>query len=235
LQVGDGYAFALTRADPARGGVEDLWRSPAGHDQWRRVAQFAAPDGTQLAVEGTVVAVLQGGSVSGTAATALWVSRTSWRRWRRYDAPCHAETQGAQAIGLTHGDPNRWFVDCFDNRQSSQAQHTEHHLYETLNAGRSWHRLADPSHAGLPSLLASTSDVIVLTTVSGISDELHASFDGGRTFHVLFRSGGNFFGWGDLAFLDGRTGFVVGPTHYSPEHVYRTDDGGRHWRIIDAA
>ena len=28
------------------------------------------------------------------------------------------------------------------------------------------------------------------------------------------------------------TGFVVGPTHYAPEHLYRTDDGGRTWRVL---
>jgi len=28
------------------------------------------------------------------------------------------------------------------------------------------------------------------------------------------------------------TGFVVGPTHYWPEHLYRTDDGGRTWRLL---
>jgi photosystem II stability/assembly factor-like uncharacterized protein len=235
LQVSSGYAFALTGANPPRGGVADLWRSPVGHDRWRLVAQFAAPDGVELAVDGAVVAVLQLGSVSGTATTALWVSRSSWKRWQRYDSPCHAERQAARAIGLTDGDPSRWFVDCFDNRQSSQAQNTEHHLYETVNAGRSWHRLADPSHDGVPALLGATRAVIVLTTESGGADELHASFNGGHSFRVLFRSGGTFFGWGDLAFLDSRTGFVVGPTHYSPEHVYRTDDAGRHWRIIDSA
>jgi photosystem II stability/assembly factor-like uncharacterized protein len=28
-----------------------------------------------------------------------------------------------------------------------------------------------------------------------------------------------------------RTGFVVGPA-YSPGHLYRTDDGGRTWRVL---
>jgi photosystem II stability/assembly factor-like uncharacterized protein len=39
-------------------------------------------------------------------------------------------------------------------------------------------------------------------------------------------------GWADLRFVTATTGFVVGPTHYAPEHIYRTDDGGRSWRIL---
>ena len=35
-----------------------------------------------------------------------------------------------------------------------------------------------------------------------------------------------------LRFLTLTTGFVVGPTHYATEHVYRTDDAGRTWRIL---
>jgi photosystem II stability/assembly factor-like uncharacterized protein len=48
-------------------------------------------------------------------------------------------------------------------------------------------------------------------------------------------SGGTFFGWNDLRFLTAATGFVVGPTHNPPTHVYRTDDGGRTWRILRVA
>jgi len=25
---------------------------------------------------------------------------------------------------------------------------------------------------------------------------------------------------------------VVGSTHYSPEHLYRTDNGGRTWQVL---
>jgi hypothetical protein len=56
--------------------------------------------------------------------------------------------------------------------------------------------------------------------------------DRGRRWRLLFRSGGGFYGWADLRFLTTQIGFVVGPTHYAPEHLYRTDDGGRSWRIL---
>lgn len=225
LRVGAGFAFALTEATPRRGGVVDLWRSPVRRDAWRLVGQFAGP--TSLAVQGRVVAVLQGGG-------PLWVSRTSWKRWQIYATPCTPGDGTPAAVGLTRGAPSRWLVDCWDNLQSMQEQHTRHHLYETTNGGRSWRRLGDPAHTGGPEQLMAISTGAMFLAVSGISDELHGSFDGGRTWRLLFRSGGSFFGWADLSFVDDRTGFVVGPTHYSPEHVYRTDDGGRRWRIIDS-
>jgi hypothetical protein len=236
--VGAGYAFALTDGSPRGGGVRDLWRSPVRRDAWRLVGQFAAPRGASLAVHGPVVAVLQDGD-SGPGPVdpgGLWVSRTSWRRWQRYTSPCHPPvTGGAAAVGLTQGASGSWLVDCWDNLQSSQEQHTQHRLYETTNAGRSWHRLGDPADTGGPVELTATAAGAMFLAISGISDELHASFDGGKTWRRLFFSGGSFYGWSDLRFLDRRTGFVVGPTHYAPEHVYRTDDGGRHWRLIDRA
>jgi hypothetical protein len=237
LAVGAGYAFALTRATPAGGGVVDLWRSPARREAWRLMAQFAAPRGAALAVQGSVVAVLQRGDTGPGPVEpgALWVSRTSWRRWQLYTSPCRLSRDGGAAeVGLTLGAPGRWLVDCWDNLQSMQEQHTQHHLYATTNAGQSWRRIGDPAHTGGPVALTATASGGMFLAVSGASDEFHASFDGGKTWRRLFSSGGSFFDWSDLRFLNARTGFVVGPTHYSPEHVYRTNDGGAHWRVIDS-
>jgi photosystem II stability/assembly factor-like uncharacterized protein len=124
-------------------------------------------------------------------------------------------------------------VDCFDNRQSSQAQDTEHHLYRTPDAGGSWRRVSDPSRHNVPDLLADNGNGHTLfATEGGGGDALVGSFDVGRHRRLLFRSGGGFFGWAGLDFVTGSTAFVVGPTHYAPEHLYRTDDGGRTWRIL---
>jgi len=58
------------------------------------------------------------------------------------------------------------------------------------------------------------------------------SLDGGRRWKPLLVTGGSFFGWAGLRFVSSSTGFVVGPTHYAPEHVYRTQDGGRTWQVV---
>jgi photosystem II stability/assembly factor-like uncharacterized protein len=43
--------------------------------------------------------------------------------------------------------------------------------------------------------------------------------------------------WADLYFVDALTGFVVGPGngYNNTDHVYRTDDGGRTWRVLQFA
>jgi photosystem II stability/assembly factor-like uncharacterized protein len=136
-------------------------------------------------------------------------------------------------LGSELGRPKAWLLDCYDNEQSSQEQHTQHHLYGSTDQGMTWTRLGDPSHVGSPALLAGDgSGSAVFTTESGGSDQLHFSSDGGRDWSTLFASGGGDFGWADLEFVSPATGFVVGPTHYAPGHLYRTDNGGRSWRIL---
>jgi hypothetical protein len=118
------------------------------------------------------------------------------------------------SIALDH--PDAWLVDCYDNEQSSQEQHTQHHLYGTGNAGGDWVRLADPTQSGAPALLADNgSGHAFLTTESGADDWLVGTFDGGLSWSARFPSGGSFYGWADLPFVDASTGFVVGPTHYA--------------------
>ena len=65
-----------------------------------------------------------------------------------------------------------------------------------------------------------------------MGDTLLGTFDGGLHWSVRITSGGSFYGWSGLIFITAGTGFVVGPTHYAPERLYRTTDGGRSWHIV---
>jgi photosystem II stability/assembly factor-like uncharacterized protein len=146
--------------------------------------------------------------------------------------PCTPAEGGATVVALSRAHPDTSIVDCFDNEQSSQEQNTQHHLYRTTNAGNSWTRMRDPTRHNLPATLADNGATHVFLATEGVRDTLVGSFDGGRHWQPLLVSGGSFFGWADLRFVTATTGFVVGPTHYAPEHIYRTDDGGRSWRIL---
>jgi photosystem II stability/assembly factor-like uncharacterized protein len=157
-------------------------------------------------------------------------------RWVKRPVPCAPADGGAALVSIALDHPKAWLLDCYDNEQSSQAQETQHHLYGSANAGASWVRLGDPSHNGVPALLADNgSGHAFLTTESGAGDRLVGTFDGARNWSTLFASGGAFFGWADLQFVSASTGFVVGPTHYAPEHLYRTDDGGRTWHVLSTS
>jgi hypothetical protein len=235
LATGAGYVFAIAPGHPLGGQVTDLWRARIRGGQWSVVAEIAAPYGADLSVEGRTVVFLRrgwvgpGGTVSPTD-NAIWASRTSGERWGRYSVPCRPEIAGASLVAITRGAPDRWLLDCFNGLQSSQEQHTRHVLYLCTQFGRGWRRLATPSDSGGPARLAATSRSIVLVT-QGVRGEFHASFDGGRHFALVYPPDGADTEWGDLAFVDSRTGFVVRPTVKGNE-VDRTDDAGRHWRRL---
>ena len=247
LTAADGTVFAVTQ--PAQGSAPELLRSPVGQDRW---TQVALPSGVnpdtgplgqgkivQLAVEGPRLVILAPGFQGPRSTTdssdlgQMWSSLDEGDHWQPVSVPCQAPDGGAAVLAIAFGHDDAWLLDCFDDQQSSQAQRTRHHLYGTADAGRSWVRLADPTTTGDPELLADNgAGHAFLTTVGGGGDWLDATFDAARHWRPLFSSGGSFFEWSDLMFVDSGTGFVVGPIRYGPEHLYRTDDGGRTWRTL---
>ena len=243
LGVGAGYAYALTLAQP--GSPAGLWRTAIGSSRWARVPLPAGarppPAGQQygtlqLYVEGSIVVLLRSG-FTGPAVTPgqvgqIWVSTDTGTHWQARPVPCTPPGSGAAVLSIALGHPAAWLVDCFDNEQSSQEQNTQHHLFGTTDAGLSWVRLAEPTRHNMPDLLADNGSGHAFLATEGIADTLVGTFDGGRHWQMLITSGGSFYGWADLRFVNAETGFVVGPTHYWPEHLYRTDDGGRTWRLL---
>ncbi|MGH2932933.1 MAG: WD40/YVTN/BNR-like repeat-containing protein [Gaiellaceae bacterium] len=243
LSVAAGHAFALTRA--GTGGRAALWRTPIGKDRWTRLplpGSAASPSSTsafslELAAQGAVVALLQPGSNGPSPARTMlgriWSSNDLGESWRARAVPCTTADGGAALLAIARNHPHTWLIDCFDNEQSSQEQNTQHRLYRSLDAGATWTRVSDPTRHNMPALLTTNgAGHAFLATEGGAGDTLVGSLDGGRHWQLLLRSGGNFFGWADLAFVAAKVGFVVGPTHYAPEHLYRTDNGGRSWRIL---
>ncbi len=243
LSVGTRYAYALTLAQP---GGSALWRTAIGSGRW---AWLPLPAGASPPAPspgyGTLLLYAEGGTLvllrpgfTGPRVTPgqvgqLWVSPGNGTDWQARPVPCTPPDGGGAAvlsIALRH--PDAWLLDCFDNEQSSQEQNTQHHLYGTTDAGLSWVRLPDPTSHNMPDLLADNGSGHAFLATEGIADTLVGSLDGGRHWQTLLTSGGSFYGWADLRFVNAETGFVVGPTHYSPEHLYRTDDGGRTWRPL---
>ncbi|HEY6275817.1 MAG TPA: hypothetical protein VIX86_05755 [Streptosporangiaceae bacterium] len=163
----------------------------------------------------------------------MWVSSERGSGWQARPVPCTPpEGRGAAVLSIAVGHPDAWLLHCFNNEQSSQEQNTQHHLYGTTDAGLSWARLPHPTRHNMPGLLADNGSGHAFLATEGPFDTLVGTLDGGRHWHTVLRDGGSFFGWAGLRFVNTDTGFVVGPTHYAPEHLYRTDDGGRTWRAL---
>jgi hypothetical protein len=240
LGIGGGDAYVLTRDASTWG----LWRTVIGSSRWARLplppgaGPLAGSSGTLgLYIEGTTLVLLRTGSagmdISAGEIGRLWISTAAGTAWQPRSVPCRAPGGGgAQVLSIALGHPDAWLLDCFNNEQSSQAQDTQHILYGTIDGGLSWVRLADPTSHNLPELLADNGAEHAFMATEGTEDFLVGTFDGGLHWRVLITSGGSFYGWADLRFLDASTGFVVAPVTYPPEHLYRTDDGGRTWRIL---
>jgi photosystem II stability/assembly factor-like uncharacterized protein len=242
MQTGGGHVYALTRQGQT--GPVALWRSAVGGSRWQRLRLPAGAaglpgvdQGMQLSAEGDTLVLLQVGLandlVGASQAGRLWVSEDAGTQWQARPVPCAPGDGGATVVSIALGHSDAWLVDCYDNMQSSQAQDTQHHLYGTVNAGRSWVRLPDPTTHNAPVLLADNgSGHAFLATQGGLGDALVGTTDGGRSWGLILLSGGSFYGWADLRFVSAAVGFVIGPTHDAPGHLYRTLDSGRTWQVV---
>ena len=240
LIAGRGSVYLLSPATPGHDPV--LLRSPIGSRHWTtlplpRPTSHLKPALDEVAADGDTVAVLTTG-YSGPSPTRgqlgrLAVSTDQGDTWSPRPVPCTVDDGGAALISVAHDHPNALLIDCWDNEQSSDAARTRHHLYGSSDDGASWVRLADPSHTGQPVLLADNGAGHAFLATNGNTDILSATLDGAASWHqVITQSDVNFYGWADLRFVSASTGFVLGPTHYATEHLYRTQDAGRSWHTI---
>jgi photosystem II stability/assembly factor-like uncharacterized protein len=245
LQVlaGARFVYGLANSSPR----PTVLRATIGTDRWTTVPipTRALPPRTEpgarplpfIAVEGDTIAVLRR-SPAGTSSRpaqlgALWVSADRGDHWSQRPNPCSTRDGGAALMSIARGHPAAFLLDCFDNKQSQQAQATQHHLYGSADAGRHWTRLTDPARGGIPVLMTDNGNGhAFLATESGGGDTVTATLDFAAHWRSAVTSGGSFYGWADLRFVNATTGFLLGPTHYAPEHLYRTDDAGRSWRIV---
>jgi photosystem II stability/assembly factor-like uncharacterized protein len=135
------------------------------------------------------------------------------------------------SVALDH--PDALLLDCYDGEQSQQEFTTQHHLYGSHDDGAGWVQLADPSDTGAPDVLVDNGDShAFLSTETGEGYQLHVSLDGAADWTVALRGGAGGFTMSGPDFLTPTVGFVLGPTHYAPEHIYRTTDAGRTWHQL---
>lgn len=228
------YALVHPQAQP-----EELLATRPGAQTWSRLPLPHPSTSLKIAVAGSTIALLETGTDlavhnSRVRPGRLWISTDAGRRWRKRPVPCNAAVDGGAAlISLALGNPKAVLIDCFSDQQSSQAQNTQHHLFGSADDGRHWVRLADPTRTGGPVLLVDNGAGHAFLATEGVRDYLDGTLDHAKSWHRVLASGGSFYGWNDLDFVSTEVGYVVGPTHYAPEHLYFTTDGGRHWRTIE--
>lgn len=235
LTVDGPYVYALTGYYDS--GPDQLYRSAVGSSTWQQVPLPDTPgqgQNFQTASAGADLVLLETGlsnaGITASQVGRIWVSSNQGADWQPRTNPCTVADGGASVLSVAYGHPQAWLIDCYDNQQSSQEQNTLQHIYGTTDGGQTWVRLGDPPQHNAPALLADNgAGHAFLATVGGAGDTLNGTLDGAHTWTVKIRDGGSFYGWTDLEFISPTTGFVVGPTHYATEHLYRTTDGGQTW------
>ncbi|MGH9108174.1 MAG: WD40/YVTN/BNR-like repeat-containing protein, partial [Acidimicrobiales bacterium] len=238
LTIAGSYVYALTGYNNT--GTELLYRSRVGGSQGWQLVQVPAETGQgqafQIYTAGTDLVLLETGlasvRISPSQLGRIWVSTDQGVYWQPRTVPCTVTDGGAAVLSIASGHPQAWMIDCYSNQQSSQEQNTRQHIYGTSDGGRTWVRLGDPPQHNGPDLLADNGAGHAFLATEGVADTLNSTLDGGQNWTVTIRDGGSFYGWADLRFIDANTGYVVGPTHYATEHLYRTTDGGQTWNAL---
>jgi photosystem II stability/assembly factor-like uncharacterized protein len=242
--AGSSYAYALS--DSTAGHRSTVLRNAVGSDRWTRLALPAGAyrhwsvlksSSPYIAAGGSTIALLRQAPDSNNPTRKrlgrLWVSPDSGSTWQRRGNPCTVRDGGATLVSVALDHPSALLLDCYDGLQSSQETQTRNHLYGSADAGTIWVRLADPAHVGGPEFMADNgAGHAIFVAAGGIGYQLRVTLDGAAHWHTILTGGGGGFGMGDLRMVSAQVGFVLGPTHYTPEHLYRTEDAGRTWRRI---
>jgi photosystem II stability/assembly factor-like uncharacterized protein len=230
--AGGSEAAIYALASSGGPGPRTLFRSSPGSGGWTRLRVPTSSPATFVAARGGTVAVLAQGDFDQHG--RLWVSPDRGDTWTARPVPCHSARAGATVLSLALGNPSAVLIDCVGGEPSQQAQSVQHHLYGSADRGLHWARLGDPPQTGAAALLADNgAGHAFLATEAGGGDLLASSVDGGLHWRrSIDTHTAGFFGWAGLRFVSPTTGFIFGPTHYAPEQLYRTLDGGLTWHAL---
>ena len=160
LVTDDGETFALSQLSSGTSPVQ-MFRAPVGTNKWTEVDLPAAARSSgqsvpsdEIHAAGDTLLLLSKGALGPQPTPpdlgGLWTSSDGGMMWTPRRVPCTAADGGAATASIALGHSGAWLVDCFNNEQSQQEQATQHHLYGTANAGRSWVRLSNPAYSGGP-------------------------------------------------------------------------------------
>jgi photosystem II stability/assembly factor-like uncharacterized protein len=204
---------------------------------WTRLRLPARSTTTLVAAQGDMLVYLsdyRSRTRGPVLRSRLWVSPDRGRSWSRRPVPCRPRpTAYPGALTLALGHASALLLDCFDSRESSQALQTRHHIYGSSDSGRHWTLLGDAPPTGDPDAIVDNgAGRAFLTVQSGGADQVDSTLDGGLSWKPAITNRDGFDDWSGLRFLSSQVGFVLGPTHYAPEQLYRTLDGGQVWHPL---
>ena len=236
LEAGHGMVYAETMN---RSFLVTLSSSPVGEDHWRIVPteKLYLPAGGALPGGSIVLSGSHGWLVAGNdRGVSASLQLTASGTWVTWTPPC--ESVGNSYAVPAASSPLDLVVVCqmggFGYSLSSSAPPGatlgSNWLYFSTDGGRSFHSgpELEPRNIYFDGVLASPGPgVVVMRRGPGGVDNLMASFDGGRTWRVVYRGEPTF-----LSFTSPTQGVALIEHRVGVDSMIMTFDGGRTWRVV---
>jgi len=236
LEAGHGMVYAETMN---RSFLVTLSSSPVGEDHWRVVPteKLYLPAGGALPGGSIVLSGSHGWLVAGNdRGVSASLQLTASGTWVTWTPPC--ESVGNSYAVPAASSPLDLVVVCqmggFGYSLSSSAPPGatlgSNWLYFSTDGGRSFHSgpELEPRNIYFDGVLASPGPgVVVMRRGPGGVDNLMASFDGGRTWRVVYRGEPTF-----LSFTSPTQGVALIEHRVGVDSMIMTFDGGRTWRVV---
>lgn len=226
VEASGGTVHAIVVLD--QGGGFLIESSPVHADGWQRSSTTldigAGPvAATTIVLQGSSGWILQN---DRTVVNGARLVAGSWVTWK---PPC-LDVNGPAKLAAAPGS----LIAVCDEGIWGSPPPREIHVYLS-NDGTSFHRFggAVPSDSGGVAADATPGPgVILVGGGTGPTSALFATFDGGSTWHTVYR-GGQYAQWTDLGFTTTTQGVAItGPPDRSAATLLMTHDGGHTWQPV---
>jgi hypothetical protein len=217
LEASAGTAYAASlRSDHIT-----IYRSPAGRNDWHRVAGLPAPVGFAglgtITLHGRAAWIILGAHVYYSASGARW-TRESFR--------CPSLLGVTSIAAYSARDVT---LMCAGN---AAAGNTQKVVYASTDGGARFAKVGTPPSGGDDGILAEpTTGHLFVATASGAT-WLYASSDGGHRWGDSLFLGDGGKGWNDFGFTTAVQGVAVEGTPAVGSNMYMTVNGGANWHKV---
>lgn len=171
------------------------------------------------------------GSSGSTRQTTVFSTKDGGKTWDR-QTMFDGESHGTEFRDIGFADANNGWIA------------GRYHILRTTDGGESWSPVDMPRHSGAPmspwanKLLVLGPDAII--TGSGVENgQIWRTLDGGANWEVIAIAdggGGGTHTVSGLALVEPSTIFATtGTVHGSRGVIYRSNDGGRTWEVVEEA
>ena len=237
LEAAHGTVYAETMN---RSYLVTLSSSPVGEDHWRVVptqklylpAGGGEPSGA-IVLSGSS-GWLVAGNDRGVSASLRLTTTGTWTTWTQ---PCgsvgnsYVVPAASSSLDLVVVCQMGGFGYSLSPSAPPGATLGSNWLYLSSNGGLTFHSgdELEPRNSYFDGVLASpTPGVVVMSRGPGGVDNLMASFNGGRTWHVVYLGEPTF-----LSFTNSTQGVALIEHRVGDDSMIMTFDGGRTWRLVD--